>query len=628
MAAIVSLLTMAMTLAPARGNAASKWMRMHTAHFELVGDVGQSALARVGARFEQFRETFGSLFPNLRHAAAPVVIVVFRSKRAYEPFMPLFNGKRVDVGGYFLSRPGQIYITMTLDGSDEDWRVIFHEYTHLLVGASLAEVPVWFNEGLAEYYSTFRAESNGRKGSIGMVIENHIFQLRERFIPLRELMAVRHDSPLYNEGDRRSIFYAESWAMLHYFMVGKPQRMPQLVKYLERYSAGASSDVAFREAFGEDEAALERELRLYVAKSIFQSITYTLKDPIEIDRNVKAAPMSEADGAAVLGDLLLQTQRLDEATTHLEQARSLDPALPRAAASLGRVRHLQSRDEDALKLLNEGVERAGDDYLPLYYLATTLLRPEKGPLVGLPPDRAAAARAVSLLERVVAQQASLADAYALLGYARLVTGERSAAVTAYSRAYEISPRQEYALMVAQAHAGNRDAAKARNLLNALVEHGESDSIRQRAADLLERLRAIDHALAGDGPSTASSRSSPNPLTSTASTSASPAGEPRETPVFRRVDTGETREAGVLQEIACSREAIVLVVSVAGRELRVGAPEFINIDFISFRSDLKGGVSCGRRAAPETVYVTWRAGGPPGTAGRAVAVEFLPAGFKP
>ena len=93
---------------------------------------------------------------------------------------------------------------------------------------------------------------------------------------------------------------------------------------------------------------------------------------------------------------------------HLVGARSLDPrALPRAAAALGRVRHLQSRDEDALRLLNEGVERAGDDYVPLYYLAVTLLRPEKGPLVGLPPDAAAAARGVSLLERVVARSRAL-----------------------------------------------------------------------------------------------------------------------------------------------------------------------------------------------------------------------------
>ena len=81
-------------------------MRLRTAHFELVGEVGQPALARVGARFEQFRETFSRLFPDMPRRA-PVTIVVFRSKRAYEPFMPLFNGKRVDVGGYFLSRPGR-----------------------------------------------------------------------------------------------------------------------------------------------------------------------------------------------------------------------------------------------------------------------------------------------------------------------------------------------------------------------------------------------------------------------------------------------------------------------------------------------------------------------------------------
>ena len=57
---------------------------------------------------------------------------------------------------------------------------------------------------------------------IGRVIEQPHPELRERFIPLPELMAVRHDSPLYNEGDRRSIFYAESWALLHYLLMGSP----------------------------------------------------------------------------------------------------------------------------------------------------------------------------------------------------------------------------------------------------------------------------------------------------------------------------------------------------------------------------------------------------------------------
>ena len=616
-AALLLAASLVLSSAAPTSGAASKWLRLRTAHFELIGEVGQNDLARVGARFEQFRETFSRLFPNLRQPAAPVVIVVFRTKRTFEPFMPLFNGRRVEVAGYFLNRPGVNYIAMSLDSGDAAWRIVFHEYTHLLVSAALADVPVWFDEGVAEYNSTFQAESNGRKATLGRIVETHILLLREQFIPLRELMAVRHDSTLYNEGDRRSIFYAESWALMHYLMIGKPERLPQLGKYLALYAAGAPTDRAFRDAFGGDETVLEKELRQYVRREVFQSKVYELEDPVDVDRTAVSAPMSEAEGAAVLGDLLLQDLRLDEASVLLERARTLDPALGRALASLGRVRHLQSRDEDALKLLEEGTARAGDDYLPPYYLAATLLRPDKGPLAALAPDRAAAERAVGLIGKVVAKQPDLADAHALLGYGRLVLGDRDGSVAAYARAYAISPRQEYALMTAQAHVANRDATRARRILTALVEHGQSEAIRQEARNLLDRLSAIDHTLAGDA------------LPAAAASAASSAGdEPRFVPVFRRVRDGETRESGVLQEIVCSRDAVVFVVDISGRELRVGAAQFAHVELISYRPDLEGGVSCGRRTTPEPVHVTWRPDGPPATAGRAIAIEFLPDGVKP
>jgi hypothetical protein len=100
------------------------------------------------------------------------------------------------------------------------------------------------------------------------------------------------------------------------------------------------------------------------------------------------------------------------------------------------------------------------------------------------------------------------------------------------------------------------------------------------------------------------------------------------PVLRTVGAGETREAGILQEIACSPAAIVLQVKLLDGVRRIGAPKFEQIAFISYRDDLAGGVACGPRREPEAVYVTWRPEGPPGTDGRAVAVEFLPDGFTP
>src|SRR6202008_4834366 len=114
---------------------APTWTRLRTAHFELVGEVGDAQLKQAGLRLEQFRATFAGLFPNLRPTSAPVVVIVFGSKKTNQPFMPLFNGKRIDVGGYFMGRPDVSYITLAMDGGEAGWRIIFHEYTHRLVAA-------------------------------------------------------------------------------------------------------------------------------------------------------------------------------------------------------------------------------------------------------------------------------------------------------------------------------------------------------------------------------------------------------------------------------------------------------------------------------------------------------------
>ena len=79
-------------------------------------------------------------FPSTRRPTpAPIVVHVFGSERAYQPFMPLFNGKRVDVGGYFQPTSRRLnYITLsTREPAERAYPTIFHEYVHLLVGTTL-----------------------------------------------------------------------------------------------------------------------------------------------------------------------------------------------------------------------------------------------------------------------------------------------------------------------------------------------------------------------------------------------------------------------------------------------------------------------------------------------------------
>ena len=293
--------------AGAAGAAPSKWTRLRTPNFTLLGEHGDKPLRRVAERMEQFREVFGRVFPSTRRPMpAPIVVHVFGSERAYQPFMPLFNGKRVDVGGYFQPTSGAYYITLSTEAGERAYPTIFHEYVHLLVGTTLADVPVWFNEGLAEYYSTYQMFGD-REASLGRVKEEHVFELRERFIPLKELLAVDHRSPLYNEGDRRGVFYAESWALVHYLLIGNPQRKGQVgdLPPEVRRRRGAGPPRSARPSAAA-EVELEKELQRYVSQSLYRSTRVSFADKVAIDKDWIVDQPSDADGQAAYADLAVR----------------------------------------------------------------------------------------------------------------------------------------------------------------------------------------------------------------------------------------------------------------------------------------------------------------------------------
>ena len=62
-------------------------------------------------------------------------------------------------------------------------RTIFHEYVHLVIDNVSEGMPLWLNEGLAEYYSTFQVDDGGRRALIGQAIPAHL-QLLDRPAPL------------------------------------------------------------------------------------------------------------------------------------------------------------------------------------------------------------------------------------------------------------------------------------------------------------------------------------------------------------------------------------------------------------------------------------------------------------
>src|SRR5882724_7759001 len=357
-------------------SASDSWLSVRSKNFFLVGNVNEKDLKQVAVKLEQFREVFTRLFTKTKiNSPVPTTVVVFKSDNSYRPFKPGPN-----IAGYF--QPGfdvnYIALTTEVNGEQNPFNIIFHEYIHLLVNNNVENPPTWFNEGLAEYYSTFNL-TDDQKVELGRPIGSHVYLLREKkMLPLRTLFQVDPKSPYYNERDKQSIFYAESWALMHYLLMGKnAQRRAQLSKFVDLIGASVPMEQAFQQAFQTTFETMEKELREYINQRSYSFEVGHFEKKLELDTGMQAAPISEAEAQAYLGDLLLHTNR-SESEDYLQRALSIDPKLPMANASLGMLRVREGKTDEALESFERAVAANSRNYLTHYYYAYALSRERKG----------------------------------------------------------------------------------------------------------------------------------------------------------------------------------------------------------------------------------------------------------
>ena len=163
--------------------AKDEWINVRSKNFFLIGNGSEKEIRQVATKLEQFRETFQRLFPNARfNQTIQTNVVVFKNDSAYKPFKPKRADGKADewIAGYFQPGEDVNYITLSTEGEKEDtYGTIFHEYVHFLVNTNFgkSDVPPWFNEGLAEYYQTFKIEQD-QKVTLGGLQDNHLLLLQ------------------------------------------------------------------------------------------------------------------------------------------------------------------------------------------------------------------------------------------------------------------------------------------------------------------------------------------------------------------------------------------------------------------------------------------------------------------
>ena len=437
---VAAALMCAIALIPAAGSEGPRWLRIQSPNFELFTTAGERSGREVARHFEQVRAFFREAMGLGMKSGPPVRLVVFRSDKEFAPYAP-----NDYAAAFYLGAEDRDYIVMK-NASSELFPVTVHEYTHLLVKHTGIVAPVWFNEGLAELYSNLKPLSG--KIEVGDIIMPHFILLRQsKWIDLATLVAVQHDSPLYNEKTHAGLFYAESWALVHMLYLGADYR-PKLPALLEGIKSGAGAADTFQKAYGKTLEQVQKDLESYMRGTSFNASLFNTRLAKEVDAP-EVSDSSPLEAGLVLAEILASTR--EKAT----QARELYDRLGRdnpqdwqVEQGLARLSLREGKRAEALGHYARAAE-LGSTNAKMYLDYGRLLRAK---------DQRA--EAVLVLLRATAIDPDDRDARLELGYAYMQADKYTEALSQFQLVKRVTEEQAFGFFDAMAYAYYRLDRKA------------------------------------------------------------------------------------------------------------------------------------------------------------------------
>lgn len=331
------------------------WTSIKTQNFVLMTDGSPRRGAEIARRLEELRSVFARLAPSLElKSPAPTTLFAFRNADSYAPFKTRADSGRARTLGQFTRTHDGNYLTVDASASSTgSYAVLYHEYVHFLVTHNFPKVPLWFNEGLAEYYSTFEIEDG--KIVLGLPVERHLRWLNnESDFSLSGLIAADSVSAAGHDADEVGRFYALSWLLVHYLLSGGDEEIDGIVDYFLRLQEGEDAGRAFEGAFDRHLSTMADELRTYAAAGSYASVQLAV-DRSRTTAELRSKAMSPADALYHLGDLSVHLQKLDQGEKLFHQALERRPGHGDTHAGLAYIRDLQGRYSEAETLYRDAL---------------------------------------------------------------------------------------------------------------------------------------------------------------------------------------------------------------------------------------------------------------------------------
>ena len=547
------------------------WIEVRSPHFLVFSNAGEREARRIADQFEQIRGLFHAAFATLRvDPAQPVLILAAKNENTMKMLLPEdweVKG-HVHPAGLYQQGEDKHYVILRVDsGGDNPFHALYHEYTHALLHLNFTELPLWLDEGIAEFYGN--SQLGEKESKIGTIDNSHLYILgQNKLLPIEVLLKVEHSSPHYNEENRASVFYAESWALVHYLMLDPEARQRQLLKnFIAAWDKSGNQIEAAQQAFG-DLKKFGDLIQGYSRQTMFHAALYK-NGQQAADKTYSVRNLPPGEVLALRGDCAAHRNRLDQAQPLIEQALQLEPNLAIGHEAMGYYLYRKEDQKGADKEMKKAMDLGATTFAASYYHGMLLLRGGLGAPEVLQEAAKSFEKATQINPQFAPAFEGLAQAYSL------APETQKQAVNAGIQAMKLDPTTHvYAINLIHLLVNDNRDGDARKLAQNLLEKTKSPEEAQTARELLAQISEHERWVAErkkESEEAAANKARPSVVMSAPSTTQNVVASS----TARPVDMATLMAAeGVVRRVDCSHKpAIVVTLGGGTRPLIFHAADF-------------------------------------------------------
>ena len=462
------------------------WIEVSTPNFQIMSTMSHEKASKLAIDLERFRAVIAR-FTNATMSDSPIPTKIFAFERESD-FRRVTHAS--DVAGWIIPGMRQNLIALADYRGMDSSQIIRHEYVHFVLrNATTIRYPTWYDEGFAEYMSSYAVRKN-QELVIGTVQPERVQVLNwAPWIPLRRVIEARGLDSFHNCTEV-AVFYAEAWALVHYLHQGREGRhnvSEEMDRYLKLVEVGSSDEDAFEEAFGMSISIANRDVKIYLNRKI-QAIVFALSVLNFEPPEPSIRTMSPGEASAELGQLFLARGEGLRAEPYFEIAIAANPENARAHAGFGDSLKFQGRWEEAEPHFHRGVELGPED--ALNYLDLAEYYHDKAREEAFKGDREALLREARR-NYVKSQKLdpTLPETYAMYGSTYFEDGQdHTRAIQTIEHANSLLPSNtDILLMLANAYVLNDRDDEARELVERYVAWSHSKDRAEAVSKILADL---------------------------------------------------------------------------------------------------------------------------------------------